>query len=183
MKTFLSALIIFLAVILQITILPKLTIWGVIPNLVLLLVICQSGIKGYKEGLVWAFYGGLLLDFFSPVNFGIWTASFLFISFIVSFVTKRILGKIDLFSIAVISIISILIFDVTFLSVLKINILSFELIFNFIRFTLPIYFAHIIFKEIIYNTILVIIIYLLLVRFNQWLKWYESKVKLPERIK
>ncbi len=179
MKTFLSGIIIFFAVILQVTILPKITIWEVMPNLILLLIVCQSAIKGYKEGMVWAFSCGLLLDFFSNVYFGIFSLIFLFIAFIVSFVTKKFLGKIGLLSIIIISVISTIMFDFIFLSVIKINVLSSEVILDFIRSTFPEYFIQIIFKEIIFNAFLAIIVYLLLFKFNDWLKYYEGRVRLP----
>ncbi len=182
MKTFLSSIIIFLAVILQITFLSKTTIFGVIPNLVLLLIICQSAIKGHKEGFLWAFLGGFLLDLFSKVYFGIWTLSFLFIAYIISFIVKKFLGKVGLLSIIIISVFSTIFFDLIFLSVIKVNMLSFGVIINFIRFIIPEYFIHIIYKEIIFNAVLIIVIYLFLVKFNDWLSYYESSVKLPERI-
>ncbi len=58
------------AALLQSTAFNRLTIAGVKPDLVLLLVIVGTLLYGPRAGVVWAFIGGLFLDIFSGGPFG-----------------------------------------------------------------------------------------------------------------
>jgi rod shape-determining protein MreD len=57
--------LIVVASLFQSTAATRIKIYGVKPDLVLLLVIVGTLIYGSRSGLVWAFIGGLLLDVFS----------------------------------------------------------------------------------------------------------------------
>jgi rod shape-determining protein MreD len=54
----------------QATIVPHLTIWGVYPDLPLLVVVSWSLLRGAKEGMVWGFIAGVAVDLFSGAPFG-----------------------------------------------------------------------------------------------------------------
>jgi len=66
----------------QTTILPEITILGVKPELMLLVVLAWSLLRKAEEGLFWAFLGGLTLDIFSGGPFGASALALLVISFI-----------------------------------------------------------------------------------------------------
>ncbi len=83
-------LVCFFIVILQTTFAPKLAIYGVFPNLILVLVIFKSLFKDYKEIFIWPLAGGLILDIFSGFPFGVFTLSFLVVSLAVSFLSRNI---------------------------------------------------------------------------------------------
>jgi len=70
------------AALLQTTALPALKILGVKPELMLLMVLAWSLLRGVEEGLVWAFLGGLLLDIFSGGPLGASTLALLVVSFL-----------------------------------------------------------------------------------------------------
>jgi len=55
---------------LQTTVAPYLQMWSVRPDLMLLVVIAWSLLRGAKVGVVWAIGGGLLLDLLSGGPFG-----------------------------------------------------------------------------------------------------------------
>ena len=57
--------------ILQASVLPYLSLAGVKPDLMLLVVISWGLLRGLREGLLWAFVGGLCLDLFSGAPFGV----------------------------------------------------------------------------------------------------------------
>jgi rod shape-determining protein MreD len=57
-------------VVFQATAMPHVTILGVKPDLVLLMVISWSLLRGAKEGLMWAMVGGIGLDLLSGASFG-----------------------------------------------------------------------------------------------------------------
>jgi rod shape-determining protein MreD len=60
---------------LQTTIVPHLVIMGVFPNLPLLVVVSWSLLRGTREGIVWAFVAGVVVDLFSGAPFGAATLS------------------------------------------------------------------------------------------------------------
>lgn len=61
---------------------PRVIILGVKPELMLMVIASWSLLRGTKEGLVWAFIGGICLDLFSGVSFGTMTIALLTVSFI-----------------------------------------------------------------------------------------------------
>lgn len=71
MKRFLFGLLLALAAFAQSTIVPQLNPLEVSPNFVLILVFLWSGLRGTREGLIWAFFTGLLLDVLSVETLGI----------------------------------------------------------------------------------------------------------------
>ena len=57
---------VFVALAVQTTVLSRLTLLGVIPQLVLVVVVCLAWTDGTRVGLVAGFFGGLLLDLQLP---------------------------------------------------------------------------------------------------------------------
>lgn len=76
---------------LQTTVMPHFSIWGVMPDLMLLVVISWSLLRGSKEGLIWALGGGLMLDLLSGGPFGTASLALVLSSLAVS------LGELNLF--------------------------------------------------------------------------------------
>ena len=70
MNIYATILLLIAIVILQTTAMPHLTVLGVKPDLVLLMVLCWSLLRGSKEGLIWALIGGIGLDLVSGAPFG-----------------------------------------------------------------------------------------------------------------
>ena len=62
---------------------PSLAISGVMPDLMLLVVVSWSLLRGSREGLLWALGGGLLLDLLSGGPFGVATIALALSSVIV----------------------------------------------------------------------------------------------------
>ncbi|MEJ7838145.1 MAG: rod shape-determining protein MreD [Thermomicrobiales bacterium] len=71
MKRFLFGLLLALAAIAQSTIVPQLNPLEVSPNFVLVLLFIWAGLRGTREGLVWAFLAGLLIDVLSVETLGV----------------------------------------------------------------------------------------------------------------
>ena len=59
-------LVVFIALAIQTTVLSQLTLLGVIPQLVLVVVVCLAFLDGSRVGVVAGFFGGLLLDLQLP---------------------------------------------------------------------------------------------------------------------
>ena len=81
MNLYLPAVVLTAATLIQTTLLPRLTIAGVHPELVFLLTIAWSLLRGPVEGVVWGFIGGILLDLFSTGPFGVFTLALMFVCF------------------------------------------------------------------------------------------------------
>jgi len=102
----------------QTTLSPRLAILGVQPNLMLLVVLCWSLLRGAKEGMLWAFGGGVLLDMLSAAPFGTWTLSLVLVSFFSG------LGEVAIFRASlspplVVGFFGSLLHDVAFLTILQ----------------------------------------------------------------
>ncbi|MCL5265834.1 MAG: rod shape-determining protein MreD [Chloroflexi bacterium] len=69
--------------VIQSTILPHFSIWGLRIELVLLLVVSWSMLQGPEAGILWAIVGGLGLDLFSAVPFGTMTTALALTSFVI----------------------------------------------------------------------------------------------------
>jgi rod shape-determining protein MreD len=74
--------ILLIAAVLQSAWLEDVQILGGRPDLVLLLVVTWSIIRGAKEGVVWGFAGGICCDLLSGGSFGLWTLSLTVVGFV-----------------------------------------------------------------------------------------------------
>jgi rod shape-determining protein MreD len=59
-----------LLTVLQATVLPHLVLFGILPQLAVLVVLVWAQLRGAYEGLLWAFIAGFLLDLFSSGPMG-----------------------------------------------------------------------------------------------------------------
>ena len=91
MSPYLVCLLLVLIALAQTTLSPHLALLGVQPNLMLLAVLSWSLLRGGKEGMLWAFGGGMLLDILSAAPLGASSLSLLLVSFLSG------LGKVTVF--------------------------------------------------------------------------------------
>ena len=82
-----------LVYLLQTTILCKLTVFGVMPDSVLVCVLCYSMVFGREKGFVAALITGLLMDFLSGTDFGRHIVVYLLSSVLASFLAENTFGK------------------------------------------------------------------------------------------
>ncbi len=66
----------------QTTAMPQLRILGVKPELMLLMVLAWSLLRGVGEGLMWAFFGGMIWDIFSGGPLGASALALVVVSFV-----------------------------------------------------------------------------------------------------
>jgi rod shape-determining protein MreD len=64
------AVVLTLVVLVQATLLARVRLVGATPNLLLVVVVCWSLIRGLYDGLVWGFVGGLALDVLAGLPLG-----------------------------------------------------------------------------------------------------------------
>jgi rod shape-determining protein MreD len=70
MTIYLVVPLLAIVAILQTTVIPHLTVWGVFADLPLLVVVSWSLLRGPREGMLWGFIAGLAVDLFSGAPFG-----------------------------------------------------------------------------------------------------------------
>lgn len=68
--------------VLQTTLVPHLAIWGVFADLPLLVVVSWSLLRGAREGMIWGFVAGLVVDLLSGAPFGAATLSLIAVGFL-----------------------------------------------------------------------------------------------------
>jgi rod shape-determining protein MreD len=82
MSQYLAFIILFCLAVLQTTVMPRVTVMGVHPNLVLMAVTSWSLLRGAEEGMLWALVGGLAMDLFSGAPLGVCALALLAVSFL-----------------------------------------------------------------------------------------------------
>lgn len=82
MNQYLSFAILFCLALLQTTVMPRITVLGVHPDFVLMVITSWSLLRGSEEGMLWALVGGVVMDLFSGAPFGVCTLSLLVVSFL-----------------------------------------------------------------------------------------------------
>lgn len=78
------------AALVQAVILPRLRMYGGQPDLIVLIVVAWSVFDDDREGMVWAFTGGLFLDLFSGAPMGISSLALVPIAYLVGLAEARV---------------------------------------------------------------------------------------------
>jgi rod shape-determining protein MreD len=76
------AVLILLLGLAQSTVIPHIRIAGVHPDIMLILVVSWSMLRGIREGVIWALAGGIILDLLSAAPFGMFTLSLICAAFL-----------------------------------------------------------------------------------------------------
>jgi len=116
--------ILFGLALLQSTVMPKITLLGVHPDLVLMAVTSWSLLRGAEEGMLWALISGIVLDLFSGAPFGIYSLALLIIGFAAGLGPRNVL-RIDI--LAPILVIPVTTFVYVLVSMALLSILGWEM--------------------------------------------------------
>lgn len=84
-------LVLLLVGIFQSSLLARLTLFGVHPNLMLIVVVSWGLLRGGREGLLWGMAGGLVLDVLSGAPFGVFTVAMLVVAFVAGLIETSLL--------------------------------------------------------------------------------------------
>lgn len=93
MKNLKIYLTVLFFVLLQVSFVPHMKLFGYYPNLVLLLLISLLILKDFKSAILWLITGGLLLELFSHQFFGFYILQFILIYTLYWFVIKPYLHE------------------------------------------------------------------------------------------
>ncbi|MBN1640556.1 MAG: rod shape-determining protein MreD [Anaerolineae bacterium] len=108
MNQYVAFLLMFALALLQSTVMPRIAILGVQPDLVLMAVTSWSILRGPEEGMLWALVGGVVMDLFSGAPFGVSTLALLAVSFVSGFGPRNVLRLDILLPIAIIPLATLL---------------------------------------------------------------------------
>jgi len=139
-------------------------LWGVKPNLMLIIIICFSLLRGSVGGAVIGLFSGILMDFFAAAVFGLHSLLCMYTGVVTGSLSSRFVRENYL------------------VAVLFTFVLSFvyESIFFFLRFymwgetQIVFFLKNTILLEAVYNCILVIPVYYSIIRINKWLERKEE---------
>lgn len=153
MKRFICSLLtVLILFLLQTSVFKYISLGGIVPNLLLILICIYGFMRGETEGLIAGFFCGLLNDVFFMQHIGFYTILYMFIGY-----GNGKLNELYYPDDAIIPITSIVLSDL-FMSMCN-------YVFLFLlnrRFDFSYYFVHIILRELIYTLGMFIIIYPLL---------------------
>lgn len=147
-----SILLLISVALIQSTVVPHLTLWGVKPDLMLLVVISWSLLRGAREGIIWGFIGGFCLDLFSGTPLGLSALALLIVSFFSSLGEATVFRTHVILPLATVFFAS-LIYDFIFLLVLR--TLGWPVVWldSFIRLVLPASLLNVLLTPLVYPTI------------------------------
>jgi rod shape-determining protein MreD len=131
---------------------PHLTILGVKPDLMLLVVISWSLLRGAKEGMVWAFIGGMGLDLVSGAPFGTFTVALVALSILAG------LGELSVFRThialpLIATLVATLAYDLFFLLLLQMRGCSIVWADSLTKVVLPSILLNMLLSPLVYRTL------------------------------
>jgi rod shape-determining protein MreD len=105
---------------LQATVVPHLSLWGVSPDLLLLVVASWGILRGAQQGALWGFIAGLIVDLFSGAPFGAATLSLMAAGFLAGLVSAGVSGNQVILPL-VIALVATPVYDLLFLLVVQLS--------------------------------------------------------------
>ena len=137
MKILLKSAIIVVALLIQLTLINSITILGVKPDLIMVVVVVFSLLKGEKEGTISGFASGLLQDIFSTGLLGINALAKTVIGFICGILKEKIFHEHILFLIPVITFIASIMQSILIFLLLRAFGIEYNLAWSLKQLALP----------------------------------------------
>ena len=157
----LKSAIIVVALLIQLTLINSVTILGIKPDLILIVIVVFSLLKGGKEGAISGFVSGLLQDIFSIGLLGINALAKTVIGFICGILKEKIFHEHMLFLIPVITFIASFIQNILVFLLLHAFGIEYNLVWSLKQVTLP---------EALYSSLLAPFIFLAINKLFQLLE-------------
>jgi len=161
MKILLKGAIIVVALLIQLTLINSITILGLKPDLIMVVVVIFSLLKGEKEGTISGFASGLLQDIFSTGLLGINALVKTVIGFTCGILREKIFHEHILFLIPVITFIASFIQSILIFFLLRTFGIEYNLIWSLKQVALP---------EALYSSLLSPFIFLVINKLFQLLE-------------
>jgi rod shape-determining protein MreD len=160
-KILLKGAIIIVALVIQLTLINSVTILGMKPDLIMVVVVVFSLRKGEKEGIISGFASGLLQDFFSTSLLGINALAKTVIGFTCGIIKEKIFHEHILFIIPIITFIASFIQSILVFLLLRAFGIDYNLVWSLKQIALP---------EALYSSLLSPFIFLAINKLFQMIK-------------
>ena len=158
-------IIISICFVLQTTTFQTLSLAGIAPNLMIIVVAAFGLMRGKSEGMYIGFISGLLIDIFCGFYLGIYALLYMYVGYLTGLFQKRFYPEDIKLPLLLISasdfVANVLIYVVLFLTRS--------------RYDFGYYFMRVILPELVYTMVITIFLYLLLLKINQKLENYEKR--------
>jgi len=128
--------LLFIVALVQSTIVPHLSIWGVFADLPLLFVVSWSLLRGSREGAVWGFVAGVAVDLFSGAPFGAATLS-LIVAGLLGGLGQATVYRTHLVLPVIVMFLATIVYDLLFLLIVQISGQSADWLGSLFRLILP----------------------------------------------
>ncbi|MFN2130826.1 MAG: rod shape-determining protein MreD [Anaerolineae bacterium] len=119
MNSYLYFAILFGIALLQSTVMPRITLLGVHPDLVLMAVTSWSLLRGAEEGMLWALVSGVILDLLSGAPFGVYSLTLLIVGFATGLGQRNML-RIDILAPIIVIPVATLVYMLVIATLLKV---------------------------------------------------------------
>lgn len=166
MKSFSYFIIVAILILLEILLVPRLTIFGVRPNLVLLAILGWFILTDFKEAIKWLWGAAIILDFGGALPFGVVSLSLLFTLFLVYLFSLRVFREKNWSTVFFLSLTGSLIYN--FLLIIFTKLFTLIKLSHF-AIDLTYYSVNLILPTLFYNLLVILILYRILKHYRLWL--------------
>lgn len=136
-------------------------------NLVLVLAILLVVISNFKNGFIFALFAGLVLDLYSPFNFGILTVALLTTTFIISVLFRKLITQKSIYSLLIVIIVGTIVYNFTIWSLTNV---FYWLDWNFLTIAFSTHFLYQIFGQILSHSLVIVIFWILIKSIKKQIK-------------
>jgi len=158
-------ILIILGYLLQSTVFQALTLGGIVPNILIIIVSSFGFMRGKKEGLFIGFFAGLILDIFWGEILGFYALAYMVIGYLNGFFRSIFYPEDIKLPITLITVSELLYCLICYIFLFM---LRGKMHFGY-------YFIHIILPEIVYTILATLVIYKGILFINEWLESYEIR--------
>lgn len=159
------AIIIIICFLLQTTVFQVLTFASISPNLLIVVVSAFGFMRGKKEGMFIGFFSGLLVDLFFGNVLGFYSLLYMYIGYVNGFFRSIFFPEDIKLPMLLIS-----------ASDLVYNLCVYFFMFLFRKqFAIGYYLIHLMIPELVYTLVITIVLYLIILKINQWLEKSEKR--------
>lgn len=158
------AFIIIIGFLLQGTVFARISMAGIVPNILIIITSSFGFMRGKNEGLIIGFFCGLILDVFFGEILGFYALVYLVIGYLNGFF-KSIFYPEDIK------------LPMILISASELTYCFICFVFLFMlrgKFNIGYYFLHIFLPEIAYTILVTLILYKLILKVNEWLEVFEK---------
>ncbi len=165
LRKFIVLLMVFIGYLLQCTLFQKISLGGIVPNILIIITSSFGFMRGKKEGMIIGFLAGLTLDVFFGDILGFYALVYMCIGYLNGFF-RSIFYPEDIKLPMILIAASALLY--CFLCYIFLFLLRGKLHLGY-------YFIHVILPEIVYTVLVTLIVYKAILWVNEWLESREKR--------